>query len=99
LKKPLAYPKTSNKPKQERKNVYDDFGDCSSQGSWKQNVEDAKMNNDWIKEPPVQLFTTTLAKQDATRPQTKEAFAFQTVLALNETAKKSSSRKDRPTFL
>jgi hypothetical protein len=99
-KKPLAYPKTSNKPKQERKSVYDDFGDRSSQGSWKQKEEeDVKMNNDLIKEPPVQIFETTLATQDATIPETEESFDLQTVPALGETAKKSSSKKDRPAFL
>jgi hypothetical protein len=99
-KKPLAYPKTSNKAKQEHKNAYDDFGDCSSLGSWKQKEEeDVKMNNDLIKEPPVQIFETTLATQDATIPETEESFALQTVPALSETAKKSSSKEDRPTFL
>jgi hypothetical protein len=99
-KKPVAYPKISNQPKRERKSIYDDFGSPSFQGSWKQKEEeDTKMNDDLIKEPPLQIFETTSATQDATIPDTKESFALQTVPPLKETAKKSSSRKDRPTFL
>jgi hypothetical protein len=101
-KKPLAYPKTSNKPKQERKNVYDDFGECSPQGSWEQKEEekeDAKMNNDLIKGPPVQIFETTLATQNAAIPEKKASVALQTAPYPKETKKKSLNRKGRPTFL
>jgi hypothetical protein len=100
-KKPLAYPKTSNKPKQERKNIYDDFGSLSSQGSWKEKEEDAdtKMDNDLKQEEPGRIFKTALATQNATIPETTASVALQTVPYPKETGKKSSSRKDRPTFL
>jgi hypothetical protein len=97
-KKPLAYPKTSNKLKQERKNVYDDFGDCSSQRSWMQKEEDAKMNND-LKQEAGQIFETNLTTLNATIPEAKASVALQTVPYSKETRKNSSSRKDRPTFL
>jgi hypothetical protein len=80
-------------PKHERKSVYDDFGGCSSQASWKQKEEDTDMKID-----------IDLTKQDATKVKSvletnREISTLQMSSDTNESAPQPSNSKEIPTFL